>query len=121
MPAKFKCVISDPKTGKSQVLELEGEKARPLLGLKIGDTIDGLAIGLSGKLKLTGGVDRSGFSMKKGVHGAVKAHILVGRTNKGKRRRVTVRGEMVSEDSYQLNFTKVFAEPEVKEEVAEKT
>jgi small subunit ribosomal protein S6e len=104
-------------------LELEGEKARPLLGLKIGDTIDGLAIGLSGKLKLTGGVDRSGFPMKKGVHGAVKAHILVGRTNKGKRRRVTVRGEMVSEDSYQLNFAKVFAEPEVvrKEEVAEKT
>ncbi|MGQ9514049.1 MAG: S6e family ribosomal protein [Thermoproteota archaeon] len=118
MPAKFKCIISDPKTGKSQVLELEGDKARPLIGLKIGDSIDGSVVGLSGKLKLTGGVDRSGFPMKKGVHGAVKARLLI--KSASTRRRSTVRGEIVSEDSYQLNFVKVVEEQKGKKDKDEK-
>jgi len=84
---------------------LEGEKARPLLGLKIGDTIDGTAMGLSGQLMLMGGSDRSGFPMVRGVHGAVKAGLLVGKGHR--RRRATVRGEIVSEDIYQLNLVRV--------------
>jgi len=106
MPAKLKCIISDPQTGKSEALELEGEKARPLLGLKIGDIIDGSAIGLSGQLILKGGSDKSGFPMVKGVHGAVKANLLMGKSQKV-RRRATVRGEIVSEDIYQLNLARV--------------
>lgn len=106
MPAKLKCIISNPQTGKSEALELEGEKARPLLGLKIGDTIDGTAMGLSGQLMLMGGSDRSGFPMMKGVHGAVKVGLLVGK-NRRMRRRATVRGEIVSEDIYQLNLVRV--------------
>jgi len=105
MPAKLKCIISNPQTGKSEALELEGEKARPLLGLKIGDTIDGTAMGLSGQLMLMGGSDRSGFPMVRGVHGAVKAGLLVGKGHR--RRRATVRGEIVSEDIYQLNLVRV--------------
>jgi len=85
---------------------LEGEKARPLLGLKIGDTIDGTAMGLSGQLMLMGGSDRSGFPMMKGVHGAVKTGLLVGKSRR-MRRRATVRGEIVSEDIYQLNLVRV--------------
>jgi len=106
MPAKLKCIISDPQTGKSEALELEGERARPLLGLKIGDTIDGTAVGLSGQLMLKGGSDRSGFPMMKGVHGAVKKDLLVGKSRR-MRRRATVRGEIVSEDIYQLNLVRV--------------
>jgi small subunit ribosomal protein S6e len=117
MPAKFKCIISDPQTGSSQVLELEGEKARPLIGLKIGDSIDGSIVGLSGKLMLTGGVDHSGFPMKKGVHGAVKTRLFV--MSKNKRRKSMVRGEIVSEDIYQLNFVKVVEEPKEKDEKEE--
>jgi small subunit ribosomal protein S6e len=106
MPAKFKCVISDPRTGRSEALELDGDKARPLLGLKIGDTIEGSAIGLSGQITLTGGTDRSGFPLRRGVHGAVKVQLIVGKTELT-RRRGTIRGEMVAEDTYQLNLKRV--------------
>lgn len=106
MPAKLKCIISNPQTGKSEALELEGEKARPLIGLKLGDVIDGSVMGLSGQLKLKGGTDKSGFPMVKGVHGEVKARLLIGKSH-GERRRATVRGEMVSEEIYQLNLVMV--------------
>ena len=62
---EFKIVVSDPKTGKAQQITVSGEAAERLIGLKIGDVIDGAIVGLKGKkLMITGGSDRSGFPMR---------------------------------------------------------
>ena len=38
--AKFKVVVSDPQTGKSQSIKLEEHKAVPLIGKKIGEMVE---------------------------------------------------------------------------------
>lgn len=107
---KFKLIISD-STGRSRVVEVEGVKAAPLLGRKIGETVDGSIAGVSGhKLLITGGTDKDGFPMRPDVHGGVKARIVlsggVGFHPKveGERRRKTVRGNVITEDIIQINM-----------------
>lgn len=109
--AKFKITISDPKTGKSKSVELEGAKATPLIGRKIGDIIDGSIVGIPGvKLIITGGSDKDGFPMRPDVHGGVKTRILLSGgpgfkpRNKGERRRKMVRGNTITEDTLQINM-----------------
>ena len=108
--AKFKLVISDSK-GKSQTVELEGVKAAPLIGRKIGEIVDGSIAGLSGsKLLITGGTDKDGFPMRPDVHGGVKARVVLSGgvgfhpKVKGERRRKTVRGNVITEDIVQINM-----------------
>ena len=55
--------ISDTK-GKSIVKELKEDDANPLLGLLIGQEIDASLVGLEGKIKITGGSDKSGVPMR---------------------------------------------------------
>lgn len=111
---EFKVVISDPETGKSYQRDIKDEKARRFRGKKIGDEIDGSILGLTGyKLAITGGSDKGGFPMKKGVMGKKNLRILmkggVGyRQKKGVRRRKRVRGEIIDDDIVQIN-TKVIA------------
>lgn len=107
--AQFKLVISDTK-GKSITQELKDRAAQPLLGSKIGDIIDSSVVGISGgKMKFTGGSDKSGTPMRPDVHGGVKKYVLlsrgVGMRNiiDGNRLRKLVRGNMVTEEIYQLN------------------
>jgi small subunit ribosomal protein S6e len=107
--AQFKLVISDNK-GKSITQELKDRAAQPLLGSKIGDIIDSSVVGISsGKMKFTGGSDKSGTPMRPDVHGGVKKYVLlsrgVGMRNiiDGNRIRKLVRGNMVTEEIYQLN------------------
>jgi small subunit ribosomal protein S6e len=107
--AQFKLVISDAK-GKSISQELKDRAAQPLLGSKIGDVIDSSVVGISGgKMKFTGGSDKSGTPMRPDVHGGVKKYVLlshgVGMKNivDGNRIRKLVRGNMVTEEIYQLN------------------
>lgn len=108
--AKFKLVISDPNLGKASVMELEGEKAKPLLGRQIGDIFDGSIIGLSGReVKITGGSDKDGIPLRGDVHGGVKKYLLltkgVGfRGRSGERRRKIVRGRMITDETYQINL-----------------
>jgi len=108
--AKFKVIVSDPETGKSNVVELEEARAVPLIGRKIGETIDGTVLGLSGhKVLVTGGCDKSGFPMRPDVHGGVKSKILLGQgvgfkpPQKGIRRRKTIRGNIITDDIAQIN------------------
>lgn len=108
--AKFKLVVSDPKTGKAKTVEVEGPKAAPLIGKKIGDTIDGTIINMPGvKLLITGGSDKDGFPMRPDVHGGVKTEVLLSSgpgfrpREKGERRRKTVRGNTITEDIVQIN------------------
>jgi len=111
---EFKIVISDPKTGKSHQRDIKDEKARRFKGKKIGDEIDGSVLGLKGyKLAITGGSDKGGFPMKKGVMGKTTSRILmkegVGyRQKKGIRKRKRIRGEIIDDDVIQIN-TKVIA------------
>jgi small subunit ribosomal protein S6e len=119
--AQFKLVISDTK-GKSITQELKDRSAQPLLGSKIGDIIDSSVVGITGgKMKVTGGSDKSGTPMRPDVHGGVKKYVLlangVGIKNIGGGHRVRklVRGNMVTEEIYQLNCALVNGSLPVKE------
>ena len=104
--AQFKLVVSDTK-GRSIAQELKDRAAQPLVGLNIGSIIDASIIGVAGgKLKITGGSDRSGTPMRADVHGGVKKYVLLstGVGNRSEARiRKLVRGNMVTEEIYQLN------------------
>ncbi|HIE14379.1 TPA: 30S ribosomal protein S6e [Candidatus Bathyarchaeota archaeon] len=115
--AKFKVVISDPETGKSNVVELEDARAVPLIGRKIGDVLDGAVVGLAGhKVLITGGTDSSGFPMRPDIHGGIKTRVLLGKgigyraKGRGDRRRRTIRGNTITEDTSQINM-KIIEKP----------
>ena len=72
----FKLTISDIK-GKSISKELKDSDANPLLGLQLGNETDATIVGLSGKLKLTGGSDKSGIPMRDDIHGAARKRVLL--------------------------------------------
>jgi len=123
--AKFKVIISDPETGKSNSVEVEGSQAAPLIGRKIGETIDGTPLGLKGhKLQITGGSDRDGFPMKPSVHGGVRVGVVLGSgigfkaKNEGERRRKTVKGNTITESITQINM-KIVEKPAKKETTTE--
>jgi small subunit ribosomal protein S6e len=122
---QFKLVISDTN-GKSIAQELKDRTAQPLLGSKIGDIIDSSVIGVSGgRMKITGGSDKSGTPMRPDVHGGVKKYVLLSRgvgmknKEKGNRIRKLVRGKMITEEIYQLNCLLVEGILPVKAEVSD--
>jgi small subunit ribosomal protein S6e len=109
----MKVVISDPKTGRSYQTEITKEKETALSGLKIGDPLDGGAVGASGyKLQITGGSDKDGFPMRKDLRGARKARLLLSggvgfrAKRKGERKKKSLRGNLITDQTAQLN-TKV--------------
>ena len=106
--AQFKLIISDKK-GKTVSQEIKDRAAQPLLGTKVGTIIDSSIVGVAGgKLKITGGSDKSGTPMRADVHGGVKKYVLLstGVGNRSDARvRKLVRGNMVTEEIYQLNST----------------
>lgn len=106
--ANFKLTISDIK-GKSLSKELKDSDANPLLGLQLGNETDATVVGLSGKLKLTGGSDKSGVPMRNDVHGAARKRVLLSKgvglphAKDGDRSRKLIRGNTISEEIYQIN------------------
>jgi len=106
--ANFKLTISDTK-GKSITKELKDSDANPLLGLEIGSETDASVVGFSGKMKITGGSDKSGVPMREDVHGAARKYVLLSKgvglqdAEKGKRIRKLIRGNQISEEIYQIN------------------
>ena len=118
--AKFKIIISDPADGTSQSMELEETQAVPLIGRKLGEVIDGVAVKLSGyKLKITGGSDKDGFPMRPDIHGGVRVGAILSggvgfhSSRKGERKRKTLRGNVITDAIVQLNM-KVIEKPKVK-------
>lgn len=114
MSPRIKIDIVDRKTGKTEALTVEGGQASRLVGMKIGDALDGSLIGKAGhKFKITGGSDTSGFPMLSGVHGAAHKRLMLTKgkaartARKGERLRVTVRGETISEDTAQVNLVRI--------------
>jgi small subunit ribosomal protein S6e len=109
--ARFKVIVSDPEGGKSKVVELDGAKAVPLLGRKLGEAIDGSVLGMSGRrLQITGGSDKDGFPMRPNVHGGVRVSVIVSKSvgfhphSEGERQRKTLRGNVITDDIVQINM-----------------
>jgi len=106
--ANFKLTVSDVK-GKSVTKELKDSDASPLLGLQLGNETDASIVGLNGKLKLTGGSDKSGVPMRNDIHGAARKYILLSKgvglqdAEVGQRVRKLMRGNTISEEIYQIN------------------
>ena len=104
----FKLTVSDTK-GKSVTKELKDNDANPLLGLEIGKETDASIVGLSGKLKITGGSDKSGVPMRSDVHGSARKRVLLSKgvglqdVEIGQRVRKLMRGNTISEEIYQVN------------------
>ena len=121
--AQFKLIISDRK-GRTIAQELKDRTAQPLLGTRVGSIIDSSIVGVAGgKLKITGGSDKSGTPMRPDVHGGVRKYVLLstGVGNRSEARvRKLVRGNMVTEEIYQLNSMLVEGIlPEKQEEAVE--
>ena len=106
--AQFKITVSDT-TGKSVTKELKDDEANILLGLQVGSETDANAVGLSGKIKITGGSDRSGVPIRPDVHGSARKYVLLSKgvglrqAEYGQRVRKLVRGNQISEEIYQIN------------------
>ena len=104
----FKLTVSDKK-GKSISKELKDSDAHPLVGLPIGKETDAAIVGLSGKMKITGGSDKSGVPMRQDVHGSARKYVMLSKgvglqqAEKGQRVRKLVRGNTLSEEIYQIN------------------
>jgi len=131
--------VSDQK-GKSISRELKDNDANVLLGLQVGQETDASILGLQGKIKITGGSDKSGVAMRGDVAGVPRKRVLLSKgvglqdVKKGLRKRKLVRGNIISEEIYQINCKydgKIDLEPkeepkketpkeEPKEEVKEK-
>jgi len=106
---KFQIVISDPQTGKSVSKELKDKPAQSLLGMKIGQEFDATILGINGTVKIRGGSDKVGFPMRSDVHGGVQKHILItdsvgfNTKQKGLKKRKLVRGNVITDEIYQVN------------------
>ena len=134
MPS-FKLTVSDQK-GKSISRELKDNDANVLLGLQVGQETDASILGMQGKIKITGGSDKSGVAMRGDVAGIPRKRVLLSKgvglqdVKKGLRKRKLVRGNIISEEIYQINCKydgKIDLEPKKeateeapKEEVKEK-
>ncbi len=106
--ATFKLNISDKK-GRTITKEVKEKEAGPFLGLTIGAELDAALVGEAGKLKITGGSDKSGVPLREDIHGGARKYILLSKgvglrdAEKGQRIRKLVRGNTVTEEVYQLN------------------
>jgi small subunit ribosomal protein S6e len=112
---EYKVVIG-AKDGKSYQHELKDEKAEALHNKRVGETISGDELGFAGfKFLITGGSDKSGFPMRKGIQ-APRKRILIGKSvgfsgknrNKKKQKglviRRTVCGERITKIIRQVNL-----------------
>ena len=128
----FKAVVNDTKTsskGRSYSMEISGANYNHFLGKKIGDSVDGMFLGegdsaLTGyKLEITGGSDVTGRPMRPDLDGSGVKSVLItaGIGYKGKkyvnknskeyrykydglRRRRNLRGNVISQDTRQINL-----------------
>jgi small subunit ribosomal protein S6e len=110
--AQYKIVVSDPKTGKSEVIEAKDSTAQLFVGRKVGEVVDMSVVGQNMKVKITGGSDKAGFPMRRDVLGSGKRYVLLTEgtgfrnSSEGEKRRKLVRGGTVTEEIYQLNAVK---------------
>ena len=107
---EFKLVIADPKTGKCVQKTISDKASKRLVGIKIGDVVQGEVLDLTGyEFVVTGGSDFCGFPMRKGISGARRS-ILAGKgvglknVSEGDKIRKTVCGEVIHDKIVQVNL-----------------
>jgi len=118
-------LVLGTKGGKSYQKEVKDAAAEVLQNKTIGDSVSGNELGFSGyEFLITGGSDKCGFPMRKGIQSARKK-IMVGQStgcsgldrNKKKQKgllsKKTVCGERITKDIHQVNLkvTKEGSEP----------
>ncbi|SDJ20785.1 SSU ribosomal protein S6E [Halovenus aranensis] len=108
--AEFTVAVSDPEDGMTYQIDVSDQDANRFIGRDLGEEVDGSAVGLNGyTLELTGGSDNAGRPMRDDVRGPnLKSVMLEGGTGynpsrDGERKRVTVRGREISDDTRQIN------------------
>ena len=108
--ADFQVVVGDPDEGTTHSFDVDGQDANRFIGRSIGETVEGGAVGLSGyELEVTGGSDTAGRPMREDVSGTGTAAVLLEGgvgfepTVDGERKRVTVRGAEISDETRQIN------------------
>ncbi|MFB6297694.1 MAG: 30S ribosomal protein S6e [Salinirussus sp.] len=108
--AEFTVAVADPADGTTYQVEVSDQDANRFVGRELGEEVDGSAVGLPGyTLELTGGSDDAGRPMRADISGPnLKSLLLEGGTGyepdrEGERKRVTVRGREVSDDTRQIN------------------
>ncbi|MEK6899701.1 MAG: S6e family ribosomal protein [Nanoarchaeota archaeon] len=109
-------VVLGAKDGKSYQKELKDAAAEMLLNKSIGDTVSGDSLGFSGyEFLITGGSDKCGFPMRKGIQAPRKKAMLgksIGfsgldrndKKQKGLLIKRTVCGERITKDINQVNL-----------------
>ena len=118
--ADLKLVIG-AKDGKSHQVVLTEDKAAVLHGMKLGETLAGDNLGFSGyEFLITGGSDKCGFPMRKGIQEPRKRVLIGGgvgfcgkkrklrkkstrKTQYGLLKRITVCGERITKIIHQVN------------------
>ena len=89
---------------------MKDPEANPLLGLQVGSDVDATIVGMSGKMRITGGSDKSGVPMRSDVHGMARKYVLLSKgvgfqeNEKGLRKRKLVRGNIISDEIFQINI-----------------
>ena len=119
----FKVVMSDPASKKAYQKEIESATSG-LMGKKVGEKISGDVFGLAGyELEITGGSDKDGFPMRRDVDGTVRKKIILASppgyhpTDRGKRKRKSIRGNIIADDISQINVKIVKSGPKKIEEL----
>jgi small subunit ribosomal protein S6e len=111
----MKINIACPTTGLQKIIEIEDEKKLvQLYERRMAQEIDGGILGeeFAGyTMRITGGNDKQGFPMKQGILTNTRVRLLLGKGQscynqkvKGERKRVSVRGCVVSHDISVLNL-----------------
>ena len=108
--AEFTVAVSDPESGHTYQIEVDGQDANRFIGRELGEEVDAGAVGLDGyTLELTGGSDTAGRPMRPDGRGVQTQSIMsdggVGYepTTDGERKRITLRGREVSDETRQIN------------------
>jgi len=108
--AEFTVAVSDPEDGATYRVDVDGQDANRFMGREIGEEVDGDAVGLDGfTLEVTGGSDSAGRPMRGDVRGTEVTSILTdggvgfNPERDGERKRITVRGREISDETSQVN------------------
>lgn len=118
-------VLSNPRDGTARTIVLTPQQMSLFRGKRIGDELDASALGLgAGKIRITGGSHMAGIPMRPDVSGARLVGVILTRgigfharrkppskrkknrnrrPVEGLRKRVTVRGNVISDDIVQIN------------------
>ena len=109
--AEFKLCISDPKSGKTYQKEVKDNEAAAFVGKNLGEQIKGEVFDLTGyEFLITGGSDKSGIPMRKGIMGLRKRLTLLGGVGlrkgleKGIKKKKTVCGHKINPNISQINL-----------------